>query len=125
METASYRSESITSESGGRIIVPPEAKRAAQLGKAASASIIGTALEWYDYYLYGIASALIFGPLFFPGLGVFAGTVASFATFAAGFFVRPFGGVFFGILGDKLGRKKVLVLTLLMMGTATTLISLI
>src|SRR5215471_16317373 len=102
-----------------------DAERTGQLKRMAFASIIGTALEWYDYYLYGLASALIFGPLFFPGLGTFAGMVASFATFAAGFFVRPFGGLFFGILGDKLGRKKVLVLTLLMMGTATTLISLI
>jgi MFS family permease len=96
-----------------------------QLKKMASASIIGTALEWYDYYLYGLASALIFGPLFFPSLGTFAGTVAAFATFAAGFFIRPFGGLFLGVLGDKLGRKKVLVLTLLLMGTATTLIGLV
>jgi MFS transporter, MHS family, shikimate and dehydroshikimate transport protein len=106
-------------------MVLTDAERARQLKKMSSASIIGTAVEWYDYYLYGIASALIFGPLFFPGLGTFAGMVASFATFAVGFFVRPFGGLFFGILGDKLGRKKVLVLTLLVMGTATTLIGLV
>jgi MFS family permease len=102
-----------------------DAERAQQLKKMSCASVIGTAVEWYDYYLYGIASALIFGPLFFPGLGTFAGTVASFATFAVGFFVRPFGGVFLGILGDKLGRKQVLVLTLSLMGTATTLIGLV
>lgn len=95
------------------------------LRKITSASIIGTALEWYDYYLYGLASALIFGPLFFPGLGTFGGTVASFATFAVGFIVRPFGGVFFGILGDRMGRKKVLIITLVTMGIATTLIGLV
>src|SRR5215831_6851649 len=106
----------MTSESGGQIMLLTDADRAEQLKKMSCASIIGTAVEWYDYYLYGLASALVFGPLFFPGLGTFAGTVASFATFAVGFFIRPFGGVFLGILGDKLGRKKVLVLTLFLMG---------
>ncbi|HTF52092.1 MAG TPA: MFS transporter [Pseudonocardia sp.] len=102
-----------------------DAERTRQLKKISSASIIGTALEWYDYYLYGIASALIFGPLFFPGLGSLGGTLASFATFAVGFVVRPFGGVYFGALGDKWGRKRVLVVTLLLMGLATTAIGLV
>lgn len=96
-----------------------------KLWRLSAASIIGTALEWYDFYLYGFASALIFGPLFFPGLGTFGGTLASFATFAVGFVVRPLGGIVFGILGDRLGRKRVLIITLLIMGTATTLIGLI
>ena len=96
-----------------------------QLKKIISASIIGTALEWYDFFLYGLAAALIFGPRFFPGLGAFGGMVASFATFAIGFVVRPWGGVFFGMLGDRLGRKKVLVMTLLLMGLATTFIGLV
>lgn len=102
-----------------------EAQTIRQLRKITAASVIGTALEWYDYYLYGLGSALIFGPLFFPGLGTFGGTLASFATFAVGFIIRPFGGVFFGILGDRIGRKYVLIVTLLLMGFATTLIGLI
>jgi MHS family shikimate/dehydroshikimate transporter-like MFS transporter len=96
-----------------------------QLRKIATASVIGTALEWYDFFLYGFASALIFGPLFFPGLGTLGGTLASFATFAVGYIVRPLGGVYFGVLGDRLGRKKVLIVTLLLMGGATTAIGLI
>lgn len=102
-----------------------ETETAKQLRKITAASVIGTALEWYDYYLYGLASALIFGPLFFPGLGTFGGTLASFATFSVGFIVRPYGGIFFGILGDRIGRKNVLIMTLLLMGTATTLIGLV
>ena len=102
-----------------------DAEKEAQLRKISAASIIGTALEWYDYYLYGLASALIFGPMFFPGLGTYGGTLASFATFAVGFIVRPFGGVFFGTLGDRWGRKTVLVITLLLMGLATTAIGLV
>lgn len=102
-----------------------DSEKEVQLRKISTASIIGTALEWYDYYLYGLASALIFGPMFFPGLGTYGGTLASFATFAVGFIVRPYGGIFFGILGDKLGRKQVLVITLLLMGLATTAIGLV
>jgi MFS family permease len=102
-----------------------EAEIIRQLKKITSASIIGTALEWYDFFLYGLASALIFGPLFFPGLGTFGGTLASFATFAVGFVVRPLGGIFFGVLGDRLGRKTVLIFTLLLMGSATASIGLV
>lgn len=86
------------------------------------ASFIGTMIEWYDYFLYGTASALVFGELFFPKLDPRAGTMAAFATFAVGFFARPLGGVFFAHFGDKLGRKSMLVTTLLLMGVATFLI---
>src|SRR5918992_1325072 len=86
------------------------------------ASFVGTALEWYDYFIYGTAAALGFPELFFPGFSPLAGTLASFATFAVGFFVRPLGAVFFGHYGDRVGRKAVLVTTLLVMGIATFLI---
>ena len=86
------------------------------------ASFIGTTIEWYDYFIYGTAAALVFNKLFFPSLDPFTGTVAAFGTFAVGFFARPIGGLVFGHYGDKLGRKTMLVTTLMMMGVATFLI---
>jgi MFS transporter, MHS family, shikimate and dehydroshikimate transport protein len=86
------------------------------------ASFIGTTIEWYDFFLYGTAAALVFNRLFFPTLDPFAGTMASFATYAVGFFARPLGGVVFGHFGDRMGRKSMLVTTLMLMGTATFLI---
>lgn len=92
---------------------------------AIGASLIGSALEWYDFALYSAATALVFSKVFFPDSEPVVATLQSFATFAAGFIVRPFGGMFFGSLGDRVGRKRVLVITLLMMGGATTLIGLL
>lgn len=86
------------------------------------ASLIGTTIEWYDYFLYGTAAALVFGPLFFPDFSPLAGTLASFATFAVGFLARPVGAVVFGHFGDRIGRKTTLIATLLLMGVATFLI---
>ena len=86
------------------------------------ASFIGTTIEWYDYFIYGTAAALVFNKLFFPTLDPFTGTIAAFGTFAVGFFARPIGGLVFGHYGDKLGRKNMLVTTLVMMGVATFLI---
>ncbi|MEQ1852694.1 MAG: MFS transporter [Chthoniobacteraceae bacterium] len=86
------------------------------------ASFIGTTIEWYDFFLYGTAAALVFNRLFFPTIEPHAGTMAAFATYAVGFFARPFGGVIFGHFGDKIGRKSMLVTTLMMMGVATALI---
>jgi MFS family permease len=86
------------------------------------AACVGSALEWYDFFLYGTASALVFAPLFFPKSDPIVGTLLSFLTFGVGFIVRPLGGVLFGILGDRLGRKPVLVATLLMIGVGTTAI---
>lgn len=84
------------------------------------ASVLGNALEWYDFFLYGTAAALIFAPLFFPaGTDPVLGTMASFAGFAVGFLARPLGGLIFGHIGDKAGRKKALVMTLGIMGAAT------
>ena len=86
------------------------------------ASFIGTTIEWYDYFIYGTAAALVFNKLFFPELDSFTGTIAAFGTFAVGFFARPIGGLVFGHYGDKLGRKNMLVTTLVLMGVATFLI---
>jgi metabolite-proton symporter len=86
------------------------------------AASIGSALEWYDFFLYGTAAALVFGELFFPKSDPVVGTLLAFLTFGVGFAVRPIGGIIFGILGDRYGRKPVLVATLLMIGLGTTLI---
>jgi metabolite-proton symporter len=89
------------------------------------AASVGSALEWYDFFLYGTAAALVFGELFFPKSDPVVGTLLSFLTFGVGFAVRPLGGILFGILGDRYGRKPVLVATLLMIGIGTTLIGLL
>lgn len=86
------------------------------------ASFIGTMIEWYDFFLYGMSAALVFNELFFPKLEPHAGTMAAFATYSVGFFARPVGGVFFAHFGDRLGRKSMLVTTLMLMGAATFLI---
>ena len=88
------------------------------------ASLIGTSLEWYDFFIYGTAAALVFNKLFFPTFEPLVGTLLAFATYAVGFIARPLGGVVFGHYGDKLGRKNVLVVTLLLMGIATFAIGL-
>lgn len=90
--------------------------------RAAAASLVGAVVDWYDYFLYGTASALIFGPLFFPGNDPVASQLLAFATFAIGFFFRPIGSLVFGHFGDRIGRKQMLVLTLLIMGAASVLI---
>jgi len=83
------------------------------------ASFIGTTIEWYDFFLYGTAAALVFNKLFFPTIDPLAGTMAAFATYAVGFFARPLGGIICGHYGDRVGRKSMLVLTLVLMGLAT------
>lgn len=88
-------------------------------------SMLGTAIEWYDFFLYGTAAALVFNRLFFPNLDPLAGTMAAFASYAVGFFARPLGGIVFGHFGDRLGRKSMLVTTLVMMGVATFLVGLL
>ena len=81
--------------------------------------MVGTSIEWYDFFIFGTASALVFGRLFFPTFSELAGTLAAFASFAVGFVARPVGGLVFGHIGDRSGRKTTLVLTLTMMGLAT------
>jgi MHS family shikimate/dehydroshikimate transporter-like MFS transporter len=91
-------------------------------GRVLAASVIGSVIEWYDYALYGTAAALIFGHLFFPSANPMVAMVGTFGTFAAGFVVRPLGGLVAGYYGDRLGRKATLVLTLMTMSLATALI---
>ncbi|KFE68328.1 MFS transporter [Hyalangium minutum] len=93
--------------------------------KVAVASFIGTAIEWYDFFLYGTAAALVFNKLFFPSFDPLTGTMAAFATYAVGFLARPLGGVVFGHYGDKLGRKTMLSATLMIMGAATFAVGLL
>ena len=90
--------------------------------KVVAASLVGTSLEWYDFFLYGTAASLIFGKLFFPSFDPLVGTLLAFATYSVGFVARPLGGVFFGNYGDRAGRRKALIATLVLMGGATFLI---
>jgi metabolite-proton symporter len=89
------------------------------------ASLIGTSLEWYDFFLYSSAAALVFGKLFFPTFDPLTGTLLAFTTYAVGFVARPLGGIVFGHFGDRIGRRGVLVATLLLMGAATMAIGLL
>jgi metabolite-proton symporter len=95
---------------------------ASTLRRVVLASFIGTAIEWYDFFLYGTAAALVFNKLFFPDFEPATGTILAFATYSVGFFARPLGGVVFGHYGDKVGRKSVLVITLTLMGVSTFLV---
>jgi len=96
-----------------------EPVRRESVRRVALASMVGTTIEWYDFFIFGTASALVFGQLFFPDFSELAGTLAAFATFAVGFVARPVGGLLFGHIGDRIGRKTTLVVTLTMMGLAT------
>lgn len=92
---------------------------------AGLASMMGTTIEWYDFFLYGTAAALIFNKIFFPSFDPVTGTLAAFATYSVGFFARPLGGIVFGHFGDRVGRKSMLLFTLFLMGIPTILIGLI
>jgi metabolite-proton symporter len=97
----------------------------ARIGKVVGASLIGTTIEWYDFFLYGSAAALVFNKLFFPNEDELTGTLLAFLTYAVGFVARPLGGLVFGHYGDRFGRKRLLVVSLLIMGGATFLIGLL
>jgi metabolite-proton symporter len=99
-----------------------EQLRRSQVRRALVASTVGTSIEWYDFFLYGTAAALVFPQLFFPGASHFAGVLASFATYAVGFAARPIGAAIFGHWGDRIGRKATLISTLMVMGIASVLI---
>src|SRR6202161_1545182 len=101
----------------------PDAEHSAQLRKAVVASTVGTAIEWYDFFIYGIAAGLVFGKLYFPNEAPLTGTLAAFATYFIGFVGRPIGAAIFGHYGDRIGRKATLIATLLCMGIATFLIA--
>ncbi|HEX4254515.1 MAG TPA: MFS transporter, partial [Streptosporangiaceae bacterium] len=110
------------------MVLPPEAAgqaaaaadderaRNRQTRLAAVASVVGTSIEWYDFFLYGTAAAIVFPSVFFPSSSAYAGTLESFATYAVGFAARPVGAAIFGHWGDRIGRKATLIVTLLMMG---------
>ena len=101
----------------------PAAEHSVQFRKAVIASTIGTAIEWYDFFLYGTAAGLIFGKLFFPKQDPLTATLASFGTYFVGFAARPVGAAIFGHYGDRIGRKATLIATLLFMGIATFLVA--
>ncbi len=103
--------------------VPPASRTS--IVKVVGASLVGTTVEWYDFFLYGSAAALVFNKLFFPDFDPLVGTLLAFATYAVGFAARPIGGVIFGHFGDKIGRKQMLVITLMLMGGATFAIGLL
>jgi len=100
-----------------------ESDHSAQLRKAVIASTIGTAIEWYDFFLYGTAAGLVFGKLYFPNEDALTATLAAFGTYFIGFVGRPIGAAIFGHYGDRIGRKATLIATLLTMGIATFLIA--
>ncbi|MER7787294.1 MFS transporter [Streptomyces sp. NPDC097640] len=104
---------------------PPTPAAPTKLPRIVAASLIGTTIEWYDFFLYGSAAALVFNKLFFPDSDPLVGTLLSFLTYAVGFAARPIGALVFGHYGDRLGRKKLLVLSLLLMGGATCAIGLL
>ena len=99
-----------------------EQASARQVRLAAFSSVIGTSIEWYDFFLYGTAAAIVFPSVFFPDSSSYSGTLESFATYAVGFAARPVGAAIFGHWGDRLGRKATLIITLLMMGIASALV---
>jgi MHS family shikimate/dehydroshikimate transporter-like MFS transporter len=132
METAMIRPRAsldvptaLADEVGSRTRNAEVAVESRQFRNAIISAVVGTALEWYDFYIYATAAALIFNKLFFPDLSPLAGTLAAFGTYAVGFLARPLGGIIFGRAGDMYGRKVVLVLTLLIMGTATMAVGLL
>ncbi|MFD4366983.1 MFS transporter [Rhodococcus sp. NPDC058521] len=98
-----------------------EAEKRKRLRTVVAASLLGTTVEWYDFFLYATAAGLVFNELFFPDESSFIGTMLAFATFAVGFVMRPVGGLVFGHIGDRIGRKKTLALTMFVMGVATAL----
>ena len=100
-------------------------QESSSIRQVAFASFIGTTMDWYDFYLYGTAAALVFPRLFFPQLSPVSAILASFGTFGVAFVGRPLGGIVFGHFGDRIGRKSMLVITLMLMGSATFLIGLL
>jgi MFS transporter, MHS family, shikimate and dehydroshikimate transport protein len=107
------------------IATPSDSAQPSSIRLVAMASLVGTTIEWYDFFLYGTAAALVFNQLFFPTVDPLTGTLAAFGTYAVGFVARPIGGVIFGHFGDRVGRKSMLVLTLIIMGVATFMIGLL
>src|ERR671913_951958 len=114
--------QSDVSNSNDVATAPPAGRDARRV---AVASAIGTTIEWYDFFIYGTAAATVFGPRFFPQISPAAGTLASFAAFGVGFIARPMGGIVMGHFGDRVGRKSMLVWSLIVMGVSTFAIGLL
>ena len=110
---------------GGPTVAVDTGSGVAPMKRVAAASLIGSTIEYYDFFIYGTAAALVFPNVFFPHLSPAMATIASMATFATAFLSRPLGAVVFGHFGDRLGRKKTLVATLLIMGLATVAVGLV
>ena len=102
-----------------------EAHQQSNMRKVAMAALAGTSIEWYDFFLYGSAAALVFPTAFFPESTPTMALILSFGTFAFGFIARPIGGILFGHFGDRIGRKRTLVLALVVMGIASTMVGLL
>src|SRR5579862_3909922 len=102
-----------------------EQATSARLRQVILASVLGTAVEWYDFLIYGVGAALVFNKLFFPTFDPLVGTLAAFGSYAVGFVARPLGGAIFGHFGDRHGRKAMLTLTMVIMGGGTFLIGLL
>src|SRR5688572_33445256 len=100
-------------------------ERKRHLVRAVAASAIGTTIEWYDFFLYGVAAATVFPQKFFPGSDPYVGTLLSYSTFFVGFVARPLGAALFGHFGDRVGRKALLVVTMMVMGLATMAVGLV
>src|SRR5690606_36389937 len=111
--------------SDGMSLTRGNTKEAGNPRTVALGAFAGTALEWYDYYVYGSAAALVFNERFFPDLDPLAGMMASFATFAVGFVARPVGAALFGHLGDRYGRRRMLLVTVVLIGVVTGSIGLL
>lgn len=109
-------------DEAARAVTVDETGRRRQISLAAMASVVGTSIEWYDFFLYGTAAAIVFPAVFFPASSSYSGTLDSFATYAVGFAARPVGAAIFGHWGDRLGRKATLIVTLLMMGIGSALV---
>src|SRR3954468_5287941 len=111
----------IGDDGAGRTAELDPASRRVQVRRAALASAIGTTIEWYDFFLYNTAAALVFPHLFFPASSAYAGAMQSFATYAVGFAARPVGAAIFGHWGDRIGRKTTLIITLVVMGISSAM----
>src|SRR5262245_28636999 len=109
--------------SGATVLSEAEHRR--HLRRAVVASTVGTAIEWYDFFLYSVVTGLVFAPLYFPNSDPLTGTLNAFGIYAVGFVARPIGAAIFGHCGDRLGRKSALIATLLLMGIATFLVALV
>src|SRR5689334_22734837 len=108
----------------GTLAAPlPDQEHQMQLRRAVIASTVGTAIEWYDFFLYGLVTAVVFAKLYFPNEDPLSGTLSAFGIYAVGFIARPVGAAIFGHYGDRIGRKSTLIVTLLLMGIATFLVA--